>query len=73
MTEPFAEALRRLMTRRGIGTKSEAIRIAVQEAADRADADALEPIDFTAIWEEGRRLPRNPSPRFASDDDLWER
>lgn len=61
--------LRELMRRRGLRSKSEAIRLAVAEALART-ADAPAP-DFRSWIGLARRLPLNPSPRFASDDDLW--
>lgn len=58
-----------LMRRRGLRSKSEAIRLAVAEALART-AEAPAP-DFQSWIGLARRLPLNPTPRFASDDDLW--
>lgn len=66
----FDRTLARLMRARGIQTKSAAIRLAVQEALRNATRDARA-TDFAAWIGLGLRSPQNPSPRFASDDDLW--
>ena len=63
-------ALRRLMRARGFRSKSEAIRAAIREGAERATGGASG--EELAGWlGAGNRAPRNPRPRFKSDHDLW--
>lgn len=71
LTPAFDVELRELMRRRGLRSKSAAIRLAVAEALDRT-VDTTAP-DFTSWIGVARHAPVNPSPRFASatDDDLW--
>jgi Arc/MetJ-type ribon-helix-helix transcriptional regulator len=69
-TSEFERALRELMRLRKIKTKSEAIRAAVQEAADRERRRQATP-DFSRWVGLGAKAPQNPAPRFRSDDDLW--
>ncbi len=66
----FEKALVRFMRLRGIRTKSEAIRLAVQEGLDRACRRSAN-INFGTWIGLAKRVPLNPSPRFKSDDDLW--
>lgn len=70
-TPKFESDLAKLMKARGIKTKSEAIRIAVEEAlvASRRERTAA---DFSAWRALGRAAPDNPQARFRSDDDLWD-
>jgi hypothetical protein len=70
MTPEFEAALERLMRLRGIRSKSEAIREAVAESADRA-REAAPVEDFSDWIGAALRAPLNPSPRFADEDDLW--
>lgn len=68
-TPGFERALAKLMKLRGLKSKSEAIRAAVEEAAQRA---ARKPsADFREWIGLGKAGPDAPPPRFASDDDLW--
>jgi hypothetical protein len=70
VTPEFEAALVRLMRLRGIRTKSEAIREAVAQSAERAKCAA--PVeDFSGWIGAALRAPLNPSPRFAGHDDLW--
>jgi hypothetical protein len=69
VTPEFERALRRLMKLRGIASKSDAIRIAVKEAAERAIAAPRG--SFRSLLGIGLGAPLNPNPRFKSDDDLW--
>ena len=71
VTPRFDRAMERLMRLRGIATKSEAVRVAVQEAADRAERES-ERYDFRRLVGLAKRSPLNPRPRFRSDDELWE-
>ena len=70
VTPEFEAALVRLMRLRGIRSKSQAIREAVAESAERATCAA--PVqDFSGWIGAALTAPLNPSPRFAGDDDLW--
>jgi hypothetical protein len=69
-TPSFERALRRLMRLRKLSTKSEAVRIAVEEAAARAERSSQR-IDFSRLRGAGQRAPMNRNRRFASHDDLW--
>ncbi len=68
-TPAFERALARVMRIRRIATKSEAIRVAVEELAARETR--RRPGDFHSWIGLGARVPPNPAPRFGSDDDLW--
>jgi Arc/MetJ-type ribon-helix-helix transcriptional regulator len=70
VTPEFERDLTRLMKTRNIRSKSEALRIAVQEAADRAQGDRGFSA-FTELLGAGLNGPSNPRPRFKSEDDLW--
>lgn len=68
-TPAFERALAKLMKLRGLRSKSEAIRAAVEEAAQRA---ARRPsADFREWIGLGKTAADGPAPRFSSDDDLW--
>ena len=66
----FARSLEEFMRLRGLTNKSEAIRVAVEEALSAARKD-VQPTDFMALLGAGRVGKENPNPRFSSDDDLW--
>jgi len=68
-TPAFERALARLMKVRKIATKSEAIRLAVEELAAREVR--RRPGRFRGWLGQATRAPENPAPRFRSDDDLW--
>ncbi len=70
LTDEFEEALRRFMRLRGVRTKSEAIRLAVQEGVERS-LERAGRTSFRAWLGAATRAPLNPRPRFASDRDLW--
>jgi hypothetical protein len=70
LTPAFERALRRLMRLRGITVKSEAVRLAVEEAAERASR-ASTAGDLSLLRGVGKRAPENARPRFRSEDDLW--
>jgi hypothetical protein len=72
LTPDFERRLTRLMRVRGLKTKSEAVRVAVQETLERSLTEAKPRTDFRTWIGLGRRAPLNPNPRFRSDDDLWE-
>jgi hypothetical protein len=70
VTPEFERALQRLMRLRGITSKSEAVRVAVIEAAERqrvgARVDAIR-----ALRGAGLRAPLQRRPKFRTEDDLW--
>lgn len=70
MTPALEKAIAELMALRGVKTKSEVIRLAVQEALEnsRKKANAA---DFATFRGLARQLPENPTPRFQDDDELW--
>lgn len=70
LTPEFEQTLSDYMHLRGIKTKSEAVRQAIQEAVDRERRLRRVP-DFTRWVGLGNRGIENPTPRFRSDDDLW--
>ena len=71
MTPAFERVLKRFMQIRKIRTKSEAIRLAVQESLEREIRDASS-TDFTSWLGLGRTARENPTPRFPSHEALWE-
>ncbi len=69
LTPEFERDLQYLMRVRGIRTKSDAIRIAVQEIANRGGVpDAAK---FDELLGAGLGAPLNRKPKFSSEDDLW--
>lgn len=70
MTAGFEEDLRLFMRVRGIGTKSEAVRVAVAEGLQAARCRQSTP-DFTLWIGLARHGDESPEPRFRSDDDIW--
>ncbi len=69
VTPEFEKDLQRLMRLRKFRTKTEAIRVAVHEAAQpkaRKDFSA-----FEELLGAGLRGTLNPNPRFKNQDDLW--
>lgn len=66
----FERALQRLMRLRGIASKSEAIRVAVFEAAERERSRKRKP-DFSGLLGAGLRAPQRKQRQFKSEDDLW--
>ncbi len=71
LTTDFQDNLNEYMRLRRLKTKSEAVRLAIAEALERERSQRL-PIDFSAWLGMARRAPLNSSPRFPSDDALWE-
>jgi hypothetical protein len=69
VTPDFDRDLRRFMKQKGITRKSDAIRLALHEAATRASASGS--CDFRPWLGLGLKAPLNPKPRFRSEDDLW--
>lgn len=70
LTPDFEKKLSEYMRIRGIRTKSDAVRLAVQEAVEREQHLRKTP-DFSRWIGLGRQAAENPNPRFRSDDDLW--
>lgn len=70
VTPEFERALKRLMRLRGIESKSEAVRLAVEETAARA-GHAHRKGSLAALRGAATKVAANPAPRFASEDDLW--
>lgn len=70
VSSEFEEALSAFMRLRGVQTKSDAIRLAVQEAAER-EIERRRATDFSRWLGLARRAEENPHPRFRSHDDLW--
>jgi hypothetical protein len=67
---PELEAdLRKLMKQRNLTRKSDAIRLAVHEAA--AKGDASRDYDYRMWLGQGLRAPLRRKPRFRSEDELW--
>lgn len=71
LTQEFEHRLSRLMRVRQIKTKSEAVRIAVEETLERSLERGAPATDFHSWIGLGCKAPLNPLPRFRSDDDLW--
>jgi hypothetical protein len=71
MTPAFERALKKFMRAKGIKTKSEAVRIALQEAAERAGGRKLTPLED--LLGAANRYPHTPREQWLSDDDLWSR
>lgn len=70
MTDDFGKTLARFMKKRGIATKSEAIRVAVREALERATRSPSN-VDYAKWLGLGLRVPENPNRRFQTHDELW--
>lgn len=70
LSPEFEQALAEFMRRRQIRTKSDAVRVAVQEAVERERRAYLVP-DFSQWIGLGKQAPENPHPKFRSDSDLW--
>jgi Arc/MetJ-type ribon-helix-helix transcriptional regulator len=69
VTSEFERDLRTYMKSRGIGSKSEAIRRAVREAASRNSGEGE--YDLRALLGIGLKAPLNQKRRFLTEDDLW--
>lgn len=69
VTPEFESDLRRFMKVKGIRQKSEAVRLAVREAARREAAP--QDYDYRGWLGMGLKAPLNPKPRFRGEDDLW--
>lgn len=71
ITPAFERVLKRFMEIRKIRTKSEAIRLAVEESLEREVRNATS-TDFTSWLGLGSEARENPSPRFPSHESMWE-
>lgn len=69
VTREFDRDLKLLMERRGLATKSEAVRTAVREAAERVSAASQ--FDFRTLLGMGLRAPLRRRFRPLTEDDLW--
>jgi hypothetical protein len=70
VTASFERALKRFMKLRGLTSKSEAVRVAVEEAALREMASRT-PSSFGDLRGAALAAAPNPNPRFRSEDELW--
>lgn len=70
LTPDFEAALSEYMRLRRVRTKSDAVRLAVQEAVEREHHRRIVP-DFSRWLGMAKQAPENLNPRFRSDDDLW--
>ena len=79
VTPAFGRALAQFMRLRKIESKSEAIRVAVDEALAAEKRKAAEEIvnaerirKIKALYGAGlRHGPLNPNPKFRNDDEIW--
>ncbi len=71
ITDAFEKKLLELMRRRGIATKSEAVRVAVREALER-DLRDVRRCNFDDWLGIGLKAPENSNPKFLSHDELWD-
>lgn len=71
-TKQFLSDIGTYMRHRGLKTKSEAIRSALREVVEAVEQRSRRG-SFRNWLGAGLREPRNPSPRFKSEDDLWEK
>jgi len=69
VTPEFEKDLRQVMKTGGFKTKSEAVRQAVRDAAERARP--TKKYDFRSLIGVALRGKENPNPRFKTEDDLW--
>lgn len=67
-TPEFDQALSSLMAARGLTNKSEAIRLAVAEAAERSAGGVA---DFRSWIGAGLKVAPAKKRRFKSEDELW--
>ena len=70
MTPRFARALSRFMKARGIKTKSEAVRTAVEEALNRETAIAA--TNWSEMLGIANKGPLKPKDQWLTEDELWE-
>ena len=72
VTPEFSKDLNRYMKKKGIKQKTEAIRKAVHEVAEKVEASTKEG-EFRHLLGIGLKAPVNPNPRFKTEDELWEK
>jgi hypothetical protein len=70
MTARFERALSRFMKARGIKTKSEAVRTAVEEALQRTAPHP--PVNWKDMIGIANEYPAKPKDQWLTEDDLWE-
>jgi hypothetical protein len=70
MAPALENALSKFMRLRGIRTKSEAVRIALQEGLERALMECPS-ADFRTWIGLAKQAPLNDAPRFHDHDELW--
>ncbi len=70
VTPDFAEALETVRQARGLRTKSETVRLIVQEAAARLNEQG-DPYDFDRLIGLAAQGKRNRNPRFGTHDSLF--
>ena len=68
VTPEFERDLKLFMKRKGIRSKSDAIRSAIREAAART---AIAKTDFRSWIGIAAKDPPNPNQKFKTEDDLW--
>jgi Arc/MetJ-type ribon-helix-helix transcriptional regulator len=69
VTEEFERDLRQYMKRKGLATKSDAIRQAMREAVSRRTGPSS--FDFRSLLGAGLRVPPRRRARPLTEDDLW--
>jgi hypothetical protein len=69
VTPAFDRALRRFMRARGIKTKSEAVRAAVEEAARSTEGERKIPLE--TLLGAAARYPQAPRDQWLTDEQLW--
>ena len=69
VTEEFEKDLRRIIKAGGFKSKSEAVRHAVHDAAERVQQKKA--YDFRSLIGVALGGKENPNPRFKTEDDLW--
>jgi hypothetical protein len=69
VTPEFERDLKLFMRRKGIKRKSDAIRTALREFAERERVKS--DCDFHSLLGIGLKTPVNPNPRFKTEDELW--
>ena len=68
VTPEFDKNLRTFMKRKGIASKSAAIRCAMRDAVAKSPGGET---DFRSWIGIGLKEPLNPRPRYQSEDELW--
>ncbi len=70
MSPAFEQKLKRFMRLRGIKTKSDAVRTAVDDALRLAQKAPT--VHLRDLLGAAKLLPQRPRSEWLSDDDLWE-